>query len=76
LRSQEFPEAVLFVIVLTRNVLGEYSHAHTTSRVAEAGISFPTDLEKYMSARPFSSGFVLIPEDNSQFSCEKGYENP
>jgi hypothetical protein len=44
--------------------------------VAEAGISFPTDLEKYMSARPFSSGFVLIPEDNSQFSCEKGYENP
>ena len=28
----------------------EYSYAHTTSRVAEAGVSFPTDLENYMSA--------------------------
>jgi len=35
------------------NVPWEYSHPHTTSRVAEAGISFPTDLEKYMSAPAF-----------------------
>jgi hypothetical protein len=26
---------------------------YTTSRVGRAGISFPTDLEKYMAARPF-----------------------
>src|SRR6185503_12470426 len=32
-----------------------YIYAHTTSRVAEAGISFPTDLEKFMSVSAFKS---------------------
>jgi hypothetical protein len=32
-----------------------YIYAHTTSRVAEAGVSFPTDLEKYTSAPAFKS---------------------
>src|ERR1043165_9468972 len=33
---------------------------HTTSRVAEAGISFPTDLENNMTARPFKPRVPLI----------------
>jgi DNA-binding response OmpR family regulator len=45
--------------------------------VAEAGISFPTDLEKYMSARPFSSGFVQFPRKIQQFfHSEEAMQTP
>jgi hypothetical protein len=39
------------------HVLRAYTRCHTTSRVAVAGISFPTDLENNMSARPVYLNF-------------------
>ena len=59
----------LFALVLTGMPTQRMFPAHTTSRVAAVVISFPTDLEKYMTARPLTPFSVIY---NLQFYIPQG----
>ena len=60
-RESEFVSK-LFVSVLT-GVRDRPKFATHNKQGGCVGISFPTDLEKYMSARPISSQFTRFPVD-------------